>query len=216
MPAPLLAMAASVVGEELKRRGLPPWLLVLIPIVLAVGLLMSVASLGGAGRAQAKSGGTSVPSEFALADIPGDYMRLYESAAKQEGLDWAVLAGIGRIETNHGRLDARGVKSGYNCAGAAGPMQFGIGVGDHGCGDASNAWATYGHDANKDGKIDVYDPEDAIPAAAKKLRADGAPGDYQLSAPPLQRLRGVHRCRPRLGREVPQGLPGGDPRVLRR
>lgn len=33
-------------------------------------------------------------------------------------LDWAVLAAIGKVETNHGRLNAPGVHSGANSAGA--------------------------------------------------------------------------------------------------
>ena len=45
-------------------------------------------------------------------------------------------------------------------------MQLGIGAGNHGCGDAGNAWATYGTDGNGDGRRDVYDPADAIPAPA--------------------------------------------------
>src|SRR3954469_13138806 len=58
-------------------------------------------------------------------------------------------------------------------------MQFGVGAGDHGCGDAGNAWATYGVDGDQDGDRDVYDPADAIPAAARYLRASGAPDDYR-------------------------------------
>ena len=46
-------------------------------------------------------------------------------------------------------------------------MQLGIGAGNHGCGDAGNAWATYGTDGNGDGRRDVYDPADAIPAAGR-------------------------------------------------
>jgi hypothetical protein len=45
-------------------------------------------------------------------------------------------------------------------------MQFGIGVGR-----AGNAWARYGTGR----RADVYKPEQAIPAAARKLCADGAP-----------------------------------------
>jgi hypothetical protein len=33
-----------------------------------------------------------------------------------------VLAAIGKVKTNHGRLQAPGVTSGANFAGAAGPM----------------------------------------------------------------------------------------------
>jgi membrane-bound lytic murein transglycosylase B len=49
-------------------------------------------------------------------------------------------------------------------------MQFGIGVGR-----AGNAWARYGADFDGDGQRSVYDPGDAIPAAARYLCAAGAP-----------------------------------------
>jgi hypothetical protein len=58
-------------------------------------------------------------------------------------------------------------------------MQLGVGAGDHGCGDAGNAWATYAVDGDHDGREDVYDPADAIPAGARYLRAAGAPDDYR-------------------------------------
>jgi membrane-bound lytic murein transglycosylase B len=81
-----------------------------------------------------------------------------------------VLAAVGKVESDHGRSRLPGVRSGWNTAGAAGPMQFGIGVGR-----ASNAWARYGADFDGDGRASVYDPGDAIPAAARYLCAAGAP-----------------------------------------
>lgn len=67
----------------------------------------------------------SQPSPAALADIPGNYLTLYQQAAPTcPGLDWSILAAIGKIETDHGRLDAEGVHSGENFAHAGGPMQF--------------------------------------------------------------------------------------------
>jgi membrane-bound lytic murein transglycosylase B len=36
-------------------------------------------------------------------------------------------------------------------------------------------WAAYGVDGNDDGKKDVCDPADAIPSAARLLKAEGAP-----------------------------------------
>jgi len=80
------------------------------------------------------------------------------------------LAAIGKVESNHGRARLPGVRSGWNAAGAAGPMQFGIGKGR-----AGNAWARYGGDFDRDGHPSVYDPGDAIPAAARYLCAHGAP-----------------------------------------
>jgi hypothetical protein len=111
------------------------------------------------------------PSRAATADIPGGYLRHYQQAARRcRGLSWAVLAAIGKLESDHGRARLPGVRSGWNRAGAAGPMQFGIGKGR-----AGNAWARYGGDFDRDGRVSVYDPGDAIPAAARYLCAHGAP-----------------------------------------
>jgi hypothetical protein len=113
----------------------------------------------------------SPPSSTARADIPRGYLTLYRRAAPRcPGLPWSVLAAIGKVESDHGRSPLPGVDSGWNRAGAAGPMQFGIGTGR-----AGNAWARYGHDFNHDGRRGVYDPGDAIPAAARYLCAAGAP-----------------------------------------
>jgi hypothetical protein len=111
------------------------------------------------------------PSPAARADIPTGYLRLYRRAAGHcSGLSWSVLAAIGKVESDHGRSRLPGVRSGWNRAGAAGPMQFGIGTGR-----AGNAWARYGADFDHDGRRSVYDPGDAIPAAARYLCAAGAP-----------------------------------------
>jgi hypothetical protein len=74
---------------------------------------------------EAPAAAPPLPSPSALADIPSNYLTLYQQAATTcPGLDWTVVAGIGKVETNHGRLVAPGVHSGSNYAGAGGPMQF--------------------------------------------------------------------------------------------
>jgi hypothetical protein len=132
--------------------------------------------------ATANAAGGDAPSDTALAEIPPDYLDLYMAAPGEHcpQLDWSVLAAIGFVETRHGTLDAPGVHSGQNFAGAAGPMQFGIG------GKAGNTWGgpgpvravpphyPYGVDANGDGIASVYDPADGIHAAAGYLCAHGA------------------------------------------
>jgi hypothetical protein len=111
------------------------------------------------------------PSQAARADVPTGYLALYRSGARQcPGLSWSVLAAIGKVESDHGRARLPGVRSGWNHAGAAGPMQFGIGVGR-----AGNSWARFGRDYDRDGRRSVYDPGDAIPAAGRYLCAHGAP-----------------------------------------
>ena len=44
-----------------------------------------------------------------------------------------------------------------------------------------STWDSYGVDGNGDGRTSPYDPADAIPAAARYLRASGAPGDYRAA-----------------------------------
>jgi len=109
------------------------------------------------------------PSGYATADIPPPYLAWYRRAAEGcPGLSWTVLAAVGKHESDHGRTDLPGVRSGANRAGAAGPMQLGI------RGRAGQTWQRYRVDADHDGHISVYDPPDAITAAAAKLCADGA------------------------------------------
>jgi cell wall-associated NlpC family hydrolase len=82
-----------------------------------------VAAVGG--LASALLGGASHPSTTALADIPADYLTLYQQAATDcPGLDWTVLAAIGKIETDHGRSTLPGTNQGQNTAGAGGQMQI--------------------------------------------------------------------------------------------
>ncbi len=122
-------------------------------------------------------------SKQATDSIPADYLADYQKAGTQYGIPWEVLAGIGEVESNHGRANMPGVRSGQNGFGAAGPMQIGIGgaAGDewggapiHPASQNSGGVAT---DGNGDGIANVYDPADAIPGAAKYLLAHGAPGD---------------------------------------
>jgi NlpC/P60 family/Transglycosylase SLT domain len=147
---------------------------------LAVVTLPLAAVLGlGVVSASASFGGDS-PTAGATADIPSEVLPLYQSAAEScPGLPWSVLAAIGKVETDHGRSTAPGVQSGANFAGAAGPMQIGIG------GKAGNTFGgapvrvvppelDYGTDGNGDGIASVYDPADAIFSAAKYLCRNGA------------------------------------------
>jgi cell wall-associated NlpC family hydrolase len=128
----------------------------LVLALMAVGLSTSL--IGG-----------GPPSRDAQRDIPPAYLPLYQAAADTcPGLPWSVLAAIGKVESDHGRSTAPGVTTGANFAGAAGPMQIGIG------GKAGNTFATYGMDADGDRIADVYNPADAIFTAAGYLCRNGA------------------------------------------
>ncbi len=114
-------------------------------------------------KPEAEPAGAAGASRFALSDIPRAYLALYHAAASScPKLTWQVLAGIGKVESDHGRMVAPGVRSGLNSAGCcAGPMQFNLTNGP------PSTWDAFGNGGN------VYDPADAIPAAARKLCANG-------------------------------------------
>jgi hypothetical protein len=104
------------------------------------------------------------PSRAARAEIPAAYLTLYRHAAGTcPSLSWALLAAVGKVETNHGRgwpprwRTTPGIARGTeNVAGAAGPMQF-----------LASTWARWGRGGDR------WDYRQAIPAAARKLCADG-------------------------------------------
>jgi cell wall-associated NlpC family hydrolase len=128
---------------------------------------------------QAPAAGQPSPSTAGRDSIPAGYLRLYQQAGRAFSVPWPVLAGIGKVESDHGQSTLPGVHSGANAFGAAGPMQIGIG------GAAGNTWggapvhpATehvtgVATDFNHDGTASVYDPADAIAGAAKYLVAHG-------------------------------------------
>jgi peptidoglycan DL-endopeptidase CwlO len=116
-----------------------------------------------AAPAPRRTAGQPAPSRTAAADIPAGYLRLYRTAGTRYRIPWSVLAAIGKVESDHGRSPLPGVRSGSNWAGACGPMQLGCVLGSK----AGNAWARYGHGS-------VYDPANAIPAAARYLVDHGA------------------------------------------
>lgn len=153
------------------------------PVRVAIGLLVAAgaccavlliavsAMLGIAfGSPTVDEGVGRSSSSAAVAGIPRLYLSLYERAGARYGLDWAILAGIGKVECDHGRdPDPSCTKEGaVNSAGAGGPAQF-----------LASTWTQYGVDGNGDGVPDRWDPADAIFGMANYLRASGAPDDYR-------------------------------------
>jgi len=167
MPVPVAA-AVAVAGSPTGRRVVVGALAGLAALIAIFAL--AVAALVSAVGEHVDAGDPAyAPSAAALADIPGAYLALYMRAADRclpvaepcDRLDWAILAAIGFVESGHG------AHPGPSSAGALGPMQF-----------MPATWRAMGVDANDDGRRDIMDPEDAIPAAARYLRANGAPRDY--------------------------------------
>jgi cell wall-associated NlpC family hydrolase len=133
-----------------------------VAVALPLALLLLVAAAPTATQASTSLAGG--PSVAALSGIPPAYLALYMSAARTcPGLSWGVLAGIGEVESDHGRSTAPGVHSGANYAGAEGPMQF-----------EPATFAQYAVDDDHDSQLSPYDPADAIYSAAAMLCANGA------------------------------------------
>ena len=139
--------------------------------IVAVGfplaLILLVFAVPTASQASASLAGG--PSVLALNDIPPAYLALYMAAAQTcPGLPWAVLAGIGRVESDHGQSEALGVRSGANYAGAEGPMQF-----------EPATFAQYAVNADPGVPLSPYNPADAIYSAAAMLCVNGAASDTE-------------------------------------
>jgi murein DD-endopeptidase MepM/ murein hydrolase activator NlpD len=120
--------------------------------------IIGSAAFGGAG------GSASGGPVGNVGGVPKKFIPIYIAAASKYHLGDkgpSILAAIHSIES------AFGTNMGSSSAGAIGHMQFMPGT-----------WATYGVDANHDGKKDPFNADDAIFAAARYLSASGAPGNW--------------------------------------
>ncbi|HEX4905706.1 MAG TPA: transglycosylase SLT domain-containing protein [Acidimicrobiales bacterium] len=103
-------------------------------------------------RALVRNPRPNLPAWRIVAPEPMDRLRqLYEAAEAEFGVPWEYLAGVHLTETRMGRI------RGTSTAGAQGPMQF-----------LPSTWEAYGEG-------DINDTGDAIRAAARYLKANGAP-----------------------------------------
>ncbi|WP_144460345.1 peptidoglycan DD-metalloendopeptidase family protein [Siminovitchia fortis] len=159
-------------------------------ILLFFILLLIIVGIAGAGS------NTNTDSEggdytwggtgnFAVNEVPKQYIPLYQKAAQKYNLDWELLAAIHRVETVFSTINPM-----ISYVGAEGHAQFmpctWVGWGHPSCGglgkgnipqaDKSNPtlikkYGGYGVDANGDGKADMWDLEDAIFGMANYLSA---------------------------------------------
>ncbi|PZS28589.1 MAG: hypothetical protein DLM58_16800 [Pseudonocardiales bacterium] len=142
----------------------------------------------------------AVISGLAANGIPNVALNAYRVAAARMahvqpscGIDWALLAGIGREESDHGRFAGATL----NADGTSTPRIIGIPLNGNGTevitdsdgggidGDPvfdraagpmqfiPSTWAGYGTDATGDGKADIFNINDAALSAARYLCAAG-------------------------------------------
>jgi hypothetical protein len=149
-----------------------------------------------------------VISGLAANGIPKVALNAYRVAAARMGgvepgcgIDWSLLAGIGREESDHGRFGGAVLHAdGVSTPSIIGPALDGVhwdyipapGNGVALDGDAKFAhalgpmqfipstWSVYGTDANGDGKSDIFNINDAALGAARYLCAAG--GDLRTHA----------------------------------
>jgi cell wall-associated NlpC family hydrolase len=114
----------------------------------------------------------STPSQSAVADIPPSYLLLYQEAGLAFDVPWELIAGVGKVECDHGRNPdpACWQEGKTNTAGAGGPMQF-----------LASTWQTYGIAAGGSGTPDRWNAADAIVSAANFLKANGAPDNIDAA-----------------------------------
>jgi cell wall-associated NlpC family hydrolase len=138
------------------ERGSATVTLATVAAVLLLLLAVIAGAVGGITGQEASACTSQPAASSAAASIPASYLADFKAAGTRYGIPWTVLAAIGQVESGFGAND------GPSSAGALGPMQF-----------EPSTWALYGDGGN------IMDPADAIPAAARLLVANGAPGNLQ-------------------------------------
>ncbi|HEY6771903.1 MAG TPA: lytic transglycosylase domain-containing protein [Solirubrobacterales bacterium] len=155
-PADVLDRSANL-QDEIALLGDHPNLARRVIPRLDGSLRAEITRLYAARRALLRLSAGSTHKKLKLGQRPplADLVSFYGEAQRRFRIGANYLAAIHLVETKFGRVISNSV------AGAQGPMQF-----------IPSTWKIYGHGGN------IRDPHDAILAAARLLRANGAPGRY--------------------------------------
>jgi soluble lytic murein transglycosylase-like protein len=148
---------SAVLQDQIALLGAHPNLGSRVLPLLDAPLRNEVRRLYAARRALLRLSAGSEHKKLKLGPRPplANLVGFYDEAQRRMGIGPHYLAAIHLVETKFGRVVNNSV------AGAQGPMQF-----------IPSTWRIYGHGG------DIRDPHDAILAAARLLRANGAPGRY--------------------------------------
>lgn len=179
------AAATAVKAAKVAKKvgGHRWWWAVAGVVVLSVGgpMLVIIVALGGIRPPE--------PAEAApVADIPPVALAAYRDAGEVWEMDWAILAGIGKLECDHGRAQLEGCNPAdtMNSAGARGFMQFigstwRRGLDQHALEPRDSPPAAdgqgYATDGDGDGDADPWSWPDAAHSAARYLSANDVQND---------------------------------------
>jgi membrane-bound lytic murein transglycosylase B len=154
-PATVTAAARAEQAAVMQLARTPDWDGQVLPKLSPPARATAEANVNALRELTAISDPITQLPHWAVADPapPEELLKHYRDAAAAYGIDWRYLAAINLVETQMGRIH------GLSSAGAMGPMQF-----------MPATWAAYG-------RGDVNNPRDAIFAAARYLKASGAPGN---------------------------------------
>jgi membrane-bound lytic murein transglycosylase B len=148
---------AAVLQDQIAQLGDHPNLASRVLPLLSGSVRGEIRRLYAARRALLRLSAGSKHKKLKLGQRPplSELVAFYDEAEQRFGIGAQYLAAIHLVETKFGRVINNSV------AGAQGPMQF-----------IATTWKIYGHGG------DIRDPHDAVLAAARLLRANGAPGRY--------------------------------------
>ena len=155
----VVAVAASPIAAKIA--------IVATAVAGAVGLLAVLLAIAASSFGEPPRFGAQCEPANVGADtqpVPARFVPIYHRAATRYRLG---ERGVSILISIHQHESDFGDNQGPSSAGAVGHMQF-----------MPDTWAAYGVDADHDGREDPGNAADAIYAAARYLRATGAPGDW--------------------------------------
>lgn len=198
IPAVVVAAAKRKAATEARRSAPRIALVVSSALALVVAMPMTAIVVALAGTPPPAAG------TFA-SDIPAPAVAAYTAGAERcDGLDWAVLAAVGRVESDHGRIFGGGIDAtgdvappivGIALDGTSGTQAIPTPGGrspwhddptwDHATGPMqfiTDSWSQWGVDANDDGVTSPHNIWDASAAAAGLLcGSDGVVDDAAVA-----------------------------------
>lgn len=163
-------------GGSKRPNRLPVIIVGVVTMIALTPMMVFIVLAGGVREGDSVSAQTLGDIE----DIPAEALAAYRDASEHWDIDWAILAGIGKVECDHGRYQGDGCNPPLtmNHAGARGYMQF-IGstwrgsLGQHEMEPRDSPPAPdgqgYATDGSGDGYADPWNWYDAAHSAARYL-----------------------------------------------